>query len=294
MVRIFLTQQTSPKKSIMQRLNRKPAAQQDLFATDSTFLARAKKRVGTLSQLHKLFPFESYRQQITKLSCCARRQIRQETLPIRTSTDGSGFHAQKHRCSTAVWQGWQGFWVGDVAEQCASGLAWDQLSERRSEPQIDLEIQGDLRLDGSAWKSKFQPPESTLRRVAEKFGKSKGNYNIQTVNAFHSDLKDFVNYRFNGVATKYLNNYATWHGFLHSPGVDQDEAEEFLYEVALTAVCPSAGKQVSDREAMPMLSEKQKRFMEILLMNLASQELQDRIDALERLRKGQYPENSET
>ena len=65
--------------------------------------------------------------------------------------------------------------------------------------------------------------------MAEKFGKSKGNYNIQTVNAFHSGLKDFVNYRFNGVATKYLNNYATWHGFLHSLGVDQDEAEEFLY-----------------------------------------------------------------
>lgn len=125
--------------------------------------------------------------------------------------------------------------------------------------------------------------------VLEKFGKSKGNYNIQTVDAFHSGLKDFVNYRFNGVATKYLNNYATWHGFLHSLGVDQDEAEEFLYEVALTAVCPSAGKQVSDREAVPVLSEKQKRFMEILLMNLASQELQDRIDALERLLKRTIP-----
>ena len=50
----------------MQRLYRKPAAQQDLFATDRTFLERAKKRAGTLSKLHKLFPFESYRQQITK------------------------------------------------------------------------------------------------------------------------------------------------------------------------------------------------------------------------------------
>ena len=49
----------------MQRLYRKPAAQQDLFATDRTFLERAKKRAGVLNQLHKLFPFESYRSQIT-------------------------------------------------------------------------------------------------------------------------------------------------------------------------------------------------------------------------------------
>jgi hypothetical protein len=50
----------------MQRLYRKPADQQDLFATDHTFLEIAKKRAGTLSQLHKLFPFESYRSQITE------------------------------------------------------------------------------------------------------------------------------------------------------------------------------------------------------------------------------------
>ena len=49
----------------MQRLYRKPAAQQDLFATDRTFLERAKKRAGVLNQLHKLFPSASYRSQIT-------------------------------------------------------------------------------------------------------------------------------------------------------------------------------------------------------------------------------------
>lgn len=43
-------------------------------------------------------------------------------------------------------------------------------------------------------------------------------YNIQSVNTFHSGLKRMVNPRFKGGATKYLNNYVVWYGFLHAAG----------------------------------------------------------------------------
>jgi len=44
----------------------------------------------------------------------------------------------------------------------------------------------------------------------ESRGLSGSPFNIQTVNAFHSDLKGWMA-RFKGVATKYLKNYIGWH-----------------------------------------------------------------------------------
>ena len=56
-----------------------------------------------------------------------------------------------------------------------------------------------------------------LECIPIKGGKgSKGIYNIQRVNAFHPGLKGMVNIRFHGVATKYLNNYVAWYGFMHA------------------------------------------------------------------------------
>ena len=40
----------------------------------------------------------------------------------------------------------------------------------------------------------------------------RGLYHIQNANAFHSRLKRWVN-RFNGVASKFLDNYSRWHYF---------------------------------------------------------------------------------
>ncbi len=34
---------------------------------------------------------------------------------------------------------------------------------------------------------------------------------IQNVNSYHSRLKDWINHHFNGVSTKYLENYLSWH-----------------------------------------------------------------------------------
>lgn len=41
----------------------------------------------------------------------------------------------------------------------------------------------------------------------------KGIYHIQNVNGYHTRLKKWMN-RFQGVATKYLDNYLFWHRFL--------------------------------------------------------------------------------
>ncbi len=42
----------------------------------------------------------------------------------------------------------------------------------------------------------------------------KGIYNIQHINNYHSRLKKFMN-NFNGVSTKYLNNYLIWNNFVN-------------------------------------------------------------------------------
>ena len=35
-------------------------------------------------------------------------------------------------------------------------------------------------------------------------------YHIQHVNSYHSRLEDWINRKFKGVATKYMNNYLSW------------------------------------------------------------------------------------
>lgn len=45
--------------------------------------------------------------------------------------------------------------------------------------------------------------------------RTKGLYHIQNVNNYHSRLKGWMQ-RFNGVATKYLNNYLAWFQVLES------------------------------------------------------------------------------
>lgn len=44
-----------------------------------------------------------------------------------------------------------------------------------------------------------------------------GIYHVQNVNAYHSRLKDWMR-RFNGVATRYLQNYMHWHLFVDRAG----------------------------------------------------------------------------
>lgn len=52
---------------------------------------------------------------------------------------------------------------------------------------------------------------------------TKGLYHIQNVNNYHRRLKGWIQ-RFNGVATKYLNNYLAWFQVLESIQHQRNEA----------------------------------------------------------------------
>ncbi|MGG0184516.1 hypothetical protein ABEY26_00480, partial [Bacillus rhizoplanae] len=56
-------------------------------------------------------------------------------------------------------------------------------------------------------------------------------YHIQHVNSYHKRLKEWMN-RFQGVATRYLDNYLFWHRFLelHKKMPKQEKAKFMLLQ----------------------------------------------------------------
>ena len=63
-------------------------------------------------------------------------------------------------------------------------------------------------------------------------GSVKGIYHIQHLNSYHSKLKSFLN-SFNGVSSKYLNNYLTWNNTVeHRPCSLAEKARKLLEKVA--------------------------------------------------------------
>lgn len=64
---------------------------------------------------------------------------------------------------------------------------------------------------------------SKKQRVVEKV------YHIQHVNSYHSRLEDWINRRFKGVATKYMDNYLAWLRFLEiSRDMDKNTRKKTL------------------------------------------------------------------
>ena len=62
----------------------------------------------------------------------------------------------------------------------------------------------------------------------------KNIYHIQTVNGYHSRLKEWLR-RFKGVATKYLDNYLSWFDFVDRAG--RDVKKETAKRQLMTTVC---------------------------------------------------------
>lgn len=61
------------------------------------------------------------------------------------------------------------------------------------------------------------------KRVIEKI------YHVQHVNQYHGQLKEWIDLHFNGVATKYMDNYLFWHRFLElSKTMDKVELKKTL------------------------------------------------------------------
>ncbi|MFZ5975753.1 MAG: IS1595 family transposase [Bacillota bacterium] len=66
----------------------------------------------------------------------------------------------------------------------------------------------------------------------------KGIYHIQNVNSYHSRMKKWLD-RFNGVASKYLDNYLAWFKFLDSKGFEDNTTnlKSMLVESCLHSMC---------------------------------------------------------
>jgi transposase-like protein len=78
-------------------------------------------------------------------------------------------------------------------------------------------------------------------------------YHIQTINSFHSRLKNFMR-NFNGVSTKHLNNYLTWNNIIHENSSRNSESftlDKIWCQSLLNIGC-TLYKNVSSRVAIPV------------------------------------------
>ena len=78
-----------------------------------------------------------------------------------------------------------------------------------------------------------------------------GMFNIQHINNYHSQLKKFMTI-FNGVATKYLNNYLVWHNLKNYADGRNDFKESIWCKHNAQAVYDDSKWTYIDRPAIPL------------------------------------------
>jgi len=85
------------------------------------------------------------------------------------------------------------------------------------------------------------------------FVSKKHIYHIQTINSFHSRLKDFMR-TFNGVSTKHLNNYLIWNSVISENSFRNTESFiiDKVWSQGLQNVGTTLYKDVSSRESIPL------------------------------------------
>ncbi len=107
--------------------------------------------------------------------------------------------------------------------------------------------------DGSKAQNKYAATHQ-LECVPIKGGKSKkGIYHIQHINSYHSVLKKFIGH-FNGVSTKYLNNYLVWNNFVNYSKKTVEEQKAVLLNFALTTKKKITFVMIPTRPAVPLPS----------------------------------------
>ena len=107
--------------------------------------------------------------------------------------------------------------------------------------------------DGSKAQRKFASSHG-LECVQIKGGKSKkGIFHIQHINSYHSILKKFIE-NFNGVSTKYLNNYLAWNNFVNYSKKTIQEQKAVLLNFALTKAKRVTYDMIPARPAVPLLA----------------------------------------
>ena len=92
-----------------------------------------------------------------------------------------------------------------------------------------------------------------LALVGIKHGKgSEGIYNMGHINNYHSQMKKFINGRFNGVSTKYLNNYIVWHNFINWAKGSSEEKREIFTTFVLSTLKKVRYCDLSSRAPVPV------------------------------------------
>lgn len=82
--------------------------------------------------------------------------------------------------------------------------------------------------------------------------KSFKNFNIQRINNYHSQLKKFLDI-FNGVSTKYLNNYLIWNNVLMYGKVYLKNRISILFDAAASAYISIRAIDINKRPTIPIL-----------------------------------------
>lgn len=94
---------------------------------------------------------------------------------------------------------------------------------------------------------------NNLKLVQLKTGKAKkGIYNIQHINNYHSQLKRFLS-GFNGVSTKYLNNYLVWNNLVNYAKETEEEKRNIFLSFVLSALITVNCRDLSNRPALPLV-----------------------------------------
>ena len=78
-----------------------------------------------------------------------------------------------------------------------------------------------------------------------------GKYHINLINAYHRGLKDFIDWDFKGVSTKYLNNYIVWFNLMFF-AKKPEETEVELTNYALNTKFKESFENVQKRPLIPI------------------------------------------
>jgi len=106
--------------------------------------------------------------------------------------------------------------------------------------------------DGFSTYSKISK-EMELQHVKIAKGRyTNGAFNIQLLNNYHAQFKKLVNVIFQGVSTKYLNNYLVYHNLVNFAKGCLGFKYEVMEKFCLTTDCVSLYKDIAKRKAIPI------------------------------------------
>ena len=79
-----------------------------------------------------------------------------------------------------------------------------------------------------------------------------GAFNIQLLNNYHSQLKEMINVIFNGVSTKYLNNYV-YNNMVNFSNGDDNFKKNVMFKYTMTTKCKRTRKDIYNRHLIPIV-----------------------------------------